>query len=101
VVALARRSADGRAAAVAVASRWTIALSAGQAPVGERTWGDTTLAVAPPAGLAWRCGLTGRSLPSDGPLRLADVLADAPVGLLIADESAIVSHDGTDGVTKR
>ena len=104
VVAFARRSADGRAAAVAVAARRTMALTGGQAPVGERTWGGATLAVAPPAGLAWRCLLTGRSLPGDGPLRLADVLADAPVGLLIADESAIVrdgvTENGTRSVTR-
>jgi (1->4)-alpha-D-glucan 1-alpha-D-glucosylmutase len=90
VVAFARRAPDGRSAAVAVASRWTVALTDGPAPTGPRAWGDTTLPVAP--GGAWRCALTGRLLPSDGALPLAEALADAPVGLLISDEAANVTE---------
>jgi (1->4)-alpha-D-glucan 1-alpha-D-glucosylmutase len=88
VIAFARRTGDGGQAALSVAARWSVALTGGAAPVGPRAWGDTVLRAAAPPGRAWRCALTGLRHDAAGPLRLADVLADAPVALLIADESA-------------
>ena len=89
VVAFARAHA-GRAV-VAVAPRLVLGIAPdGGAPVGAR-WGDTQLVL--PAHLAaarWTDALTGRAVVAgdDGALRLADVLAAAPVALLTASLSS-------------
>ena len=75
-VALARGDADGPGA-VAVATRLAGRLSA------EGGWGDATVSL--PAG-EWQDAMTGRVVVAgvdDGRTRLARVLADLPVALLV------------------
>ena len=66
-----------RGGAVAVATRLPLGLAA----LGG--WGGTTLDL--PAG-RWTETITGRSVTSDGSVRLADLLADLPVALLAPEE---------------
>jgi (1->4)-alpha-D-glucan 1-alpha-D-glucosylmutase len=77
------RTLEGRAV-VAVAPRLVLGMAAdGAAPVGAR-WGDTRVTLPPAlAGGGWIDALTGRTVAAGhGGLRLADVLAVAPVALL-------------------
>jgi hypothetical protein len=51
-------------------------------------WGDTVLELAKGLeGRRWWCGLSGREIPVDsgGVIRVADVLAELPVGLVTTD----------------
>ena len=79
---------DGDAAARAVAPRLALTVCPdGSAPVGDAAWGNTALALPGAlAGRRLRDVVTGRvhDAPPDGRLRVADVLAAAPVALLIA-----------------
>ncbi|MDY6055775.1 malto-oligosyltrehalose synthase [Micrococcus sp.] len=78
-VAFSRGSAEGPGA-VAVATRWPDALDR------RGGWGDTVLTL--PAG-HWREAVTGRAVQPDqhGAVRLADLLADLPVALLLPEET--------------
>jgi (1->4)-alpha-D-glucan 1-alpha-D-glucosylmutase len=80
---------DG-AAALTVVPRWCAALAAdGSAPVGSGTWGDTRLVLPPElAALRFHDQLTGLDrgvapAGSGSALPVADVLAVAPVALLV------------------
>jgi (1->4)-alpha-D-glucan 1-alpha-D-glucosylmutase len=56
------------------------------APVGERTWGDTRVAIPGVPARCYRHALTGDCVQvQDGSLRLAEVFAVAPVALMLSD----------------
>ncbi|MFN2556876.1 MAG: malto-oligosyltrehalose synthase [Nitriliruptorales bacterium] len=82
IVAFARRLRDEWT--VAVVPRLVAGLGKGW-PLGER-WGDTMVGL-PSAARIVREALTGRRLPvSDGGVRIADVFAELPVGLLVPEK---------------
>jgi (1->4)-alpha-D-glucan 1-alpha-D-glucosylmutase len=74
-LALARGDATGPAV-VAVATRLPVALAR------RGGWGEHTLVLP---GTAWRDALTGRRAGAARPVRLADLLADLPVALLVRE----------------
>jgi (1->4)-alpha-D-glucan 1-alpha-D-glucosylmutase len=85
VCALLRRS--GQHAVIAAAPRFTTRLAhVGSAPLGERVWGESTVAL--PAGSAsrWVNVFTGEEVDAGGaaPLRLGDIFRSFPVALLQA-----------------
>ncbi len=85
--------AHRRESAIVVAPRLILRLTQGRrAPIGDAVWGDSVIALpASLAGRRWRSALTGQEVDaSDGrPVRAADVLADLPVGLLLAVDESI------------
>ena len=84
VVAYARRK-EGKWA-VTVAPRFFLALAGeGNHPLGEDTWKDTSLLLPAEAPEKWKNALTGETLGGVGPLAVAQILREFPVGLLIGD----------------
>jgi (1->4)-alpha-D-glucan 1-alpha-D-glucosylmutase len=76
--------AFARGAAIALAPRLVLTLAPdGSAPLGARVWRDTTVRVA--SDCRWRCVLSGRVLQARDGLRVADVLDELPVALLLPD----------------
>ena len=91
VVAFARR--HGKRTMIAVASRLfaSLGLAAGEAPIGDRVWGDTRLDLASLKSAVQVTGmidaLTGRTIEHDGAgLYVARLFEHLPVALLVADE---------------
>ncbi|GJG85129.1 malto-oligosyltrehalose synthase [Gemmatimonadetes bacterium T265] len=77
----------GRALALVVVPRLVLTLRPdGSPPLGEAAWGETCLELPPSVGeRRWRDVLTGREhVVADGRLRVATLLADAPVALFRA-----------------
>jgi (1->4)-alpha-D-glucan 1-alpha-D-glucosylmutase len=87
VIAFARR--HGKQTVIALAARMFASLgtSPGEAPIGDRVWGDTHLALANlPSNARMTDVLTGRMIEVSGSeLPIASAFAHLPVALLIAD----------------
>ncbi|MCE5267194.1 MAG: malto-oligosyltrehalose synthase [Planctomycetaceae bacterium] len=88
---LAASSASSPSMVIVVAPRWfakltPLALDARTArpPLGHDVWGDTRLLLEPLPSAIWNNVLTGEGhSPQEGCLRIGDVLAEFPVGLLM------------------
>ncbi|NJK33977.1 MAG: malto-oligosyltrehalose synthase [Oscillatoriales cyanobacterium SM2_2_1] len=69
---------------IAVAPRWLTALiKDGELPLGDRTWHETRISLPTQDPLVFRDGIAGHAIAAEGVLWLRDVLAHAPVALLM------------------
>lgn len=86
VLAYARRL--GSTWAITVAPRFlTRLVKEGELPLGEKTWGDTYIALPEGAPSRWKDAITGSMIDSKGDLRVAYIFKYFPAGLLINIET--------------